>query len=343
MRLQSRWRQSQARSGVDDLQSSQLEDEFRAALELFEDEHGEIISAYWCEQVEGAVALTAGRAPATWTRLISPAPEFHRASDWAGREEPELALSLDRCDELAIHAAEALRGVNRRIMMKLVMRSACRLMIILDTVESEESAAARERTVSTEARELARLRRDYREFVDAATKLVYVGGVALGVALLALLYTMIASTLVAEGVSEKTIIGCLLAGAIGATVSVITRISNGTLSLGFDFRFARGATLFMGAMRPWIGSVFALLMFFMVTSGFVEILQIPADGINRFYYLCVLGFAAGFSERWAQDTLTGGLAGSASTDGAAASPASQRPRSRRKMETEADRDLPDAW
>lgn len=41
----------------------------------------------------------------------------------------------------------------------------------------------------------------------------------------------------------------------------------------------------------------------------------PADRSERFYFLCVVAFLAGFSERWAQDTLTGGLAKRAAPTG----------------------------
>ena len=113
---------------------------------------------------------------------------------------------------------------------------------------------------------------------------------------------------------ERTVIGCLVAGALGAVVSVIARINSGTFALDFDV--ARGYTLFLGALRPVIGSIFGLLAYCMLTSGFVDVFALPREGsIERFYFLCVIGFAAGFSERWAQDTLTGGLTGRGRTKG----------------------------
>ena len=78
-----------------------------------------------------------------------------------------------------------------------------------------------------------------------------------------------------EGIEERTIIGCLVAGALGAVVSVIARINSGTFDLDFDV--ARGYTLFLGALRPVIGSIFGLLAYFMLTSGFVDVFQLPDD------------------------------------------------------------------
>jgi hypothetical protein len=91
-------------------------------------------------------------------------------------------------------------------------------------------------------------------------------------------------------------------------VSVIARVNSGSFALDVDV--ARGYTLFLGALRPVIGSIFGVLSYFALTSGFVEVFKLPkAESIERFYFICVIAFAAGFSERWAQDTLTGGLTG----------------------------------
>jgi hypothetical protein len=108
-------------------------------------------------------------------------------------------------------------------------------------------------------------------------------------------------------VHASTIVGCLVAGAVGAVVSVIARVNSGSFALDVDV--SRGYTLFLGSLRPWIGSIFGLVIYFAVTSKFVQIFQVPKDETEAFYFLCVLAFAAGFSERWAQDTLTGGLTG----------------------------------
>ena len=79
-----------------------------------------------------------------------------------------------------------------------------------------------------------------------------------------------------------------------------------------------------------IGSVFGLLAFFMLTSKFVQVFDIPAQGsVQRFYFLCVIAFAAGFSERWAQDTLTGGPERARPREGPAAPAAKSRRASRR--------------
>jgi hypothetical protein len=309
VRIHFRWRQAvRDGSGASEEEQARLNLEYRDALTRFEHEHGQLVTAYWCADVESAVALTAGRPNTGWLRrLLSVAPRFHRVSDWATKDEPDIARALHHCDELAVRATEVLRGRSRRITIQLVMTSACHLLSLVDA-RGENPPQAHKAAVAAETRALANLRHDYREAANGDAQLVYFGGMAIGIALLALLYLVANSVVRGADVEERTVIGCLVAGALGAVVSVIARINSGTFALDFDV--ARGYTLFLGALRPVIGSIFGLLAYFMLTSGFVQVFKLPDEGtIERFYFLCVIGFAAGFSERWAQDTLTGGLSG----------------------------------
>ena len=64
-------------------------------------------------------------------------------------------------------------------------------------------------------------------------------------------------------------------------------------------------TFFLGGLRPVLGGVFAIAITFAVSGGLVHL---PVDtnpqADSRRFALLVLAFLAGFSERWAQDTLT---------------------------------------
>ena len=330
VRVHFRWRQAlRPESGATEAEQAQLGDAYHASLTTFEAEHGELVSSYWCAHVESAVALTAGRPRSgVVRRVLSVAPKFHRVSDWATKEEPDIARELHHCDELAIRAAEVLRGRNRRICIQLVMTTACHLLSLVDARGSRDPKE-HEEAIALHERELEGLRHYYREAANGDAQLVYFLGMAVGIACLALLYVVAGGILHAdEQVEDATIIGCLVAGAVGAVVSVIARVNSGSFALDSDV--ARGYTLFLGGLRPVIGSVFGLLAYFMLTSGFVEVFKLPAeDSIKRFYFLCVIAFAAGFSERWAQDTLTGGMTGRGRTPKDAApaepEPATARP------------------
>jgi hypothetical protein len=46
-----------------------------------------------------------------------------------------------------------------------------------------------------------------------------------------------------------------------------------------------------------------LALYFAVTSSLLDVFKLPGDDNKRFYFLLVIAFLAGFSERWARDTL----------------------------------------
>jgi hypothetical protein len=311
VRVHFRWRQSlDADAGVSEQERVALDREYHEARRRFEHEHGEIVSAYWCAGVESAVALTAGRPETGWVRrLLSVSPKFHRVSDWATRDEPEIARALHQCDELAIRACEVLRGRSRRIVVQLVMTSACHLLALVDASSRHSDPVHHKSALAAELHDLAELRHNYRQAANSDAQLIYFAGMVVGIAGIALLYLVAGGILQSkEQIEDATIVGCLVAGAVGAVVSVIARVNSGSFALDSDV--ARGYTLFLGGLRPVIGSVFGVLSYFALTSGVVEVFRVPTgDDIKRFYFLCVVAFAAGFSERWAQDTLTGGITG----------------------------------
>jgi hypothetical protein len=308
VRIHFRWRKAlRDDSGAGEEERATLDRAYHEALAGFEDEYGKMINAYWCADIESAVALTAGKPNnSRLRRLLSVSPRFHRVSDWATKDEPDIARALHHCDELAIRAGEVLRGRSRRIAIQLVMTSACHLLSLVDA-RGENPPQAHRAAVAAELHQLSEVRRSYRDSANGDAQLVYFAGMAIGIAALGVLYLAAGSILDKEGVHASTIVGCLVAGALGAVVSVIARVNSGSFSLDADI--ARGYTLFLGSLRPWIGSIFGLLIYFAVTSNFVQVFKVPADETDAFYFFCVLAFGAGFSERWAQDTLTGGLTG----------------------------------
>jgi hypothetical protein len=188
------------------------------------------------------------------------------------------------------------------------MTSACHLLALIDAKGEHRSATDHRKAIAAEQHELAMLRHDYRQAANGDAQLVYFAGMVVGIALLVLLDVVAGGILHAtENIDDATIVGCLVAGAVGAVVSVIARVNSGSFALDVDV--ARGYTLFVGSLRPVIGSIFGLVAYFALTSGFVEMFRLPPEHSKRFYFLCVIAFVAGFSERWAQDTLTGGLSG----------------------------------
>jgi hypothetical protein len=119
-------------------------------------------------------------------------------------------------------------------------------------------------------------------------------------------------------------VAALIAGAIGAVVSVVQRINAGQFELDYDV--GRPYAFFLGGLRPLIGGAFALAITFAFTSGLLH-LPISAKDPEADHKLAVfvVGFLAGFSERWAQDTLTTALPAAAGPAPAKAKAAPEAP------------------
>jgi hypothetical protein len=96
-----------------------------------------------------------------------------------------------------------------------------------------------------------------------------------------------------QSVSTRFFFACYSAGALGAMVSVLTRMRSSTFSL--DYEVGRTAAFWLGAIRPFIGAIFGLFIYFALQSELLQ-LQEPAE-TKAFFFFTLLAFVAGFSER----------------------------------------------
>ncbi len=263
---------------------------YDAARRSFERRHGEIVSAYWCSHVESAVALTERRRGRGW---LAPSFGFHRESDWATKEAPAVAAELHRCDELAVRANTVLTGVRERICLRLVIAAASHLLSLVDDPAAPSDAAMQTEALKREQEALARAEKYYRGAANGQAQMVYFGGM---VTIAAIATIWLAYDWSISGAA-------FMAGSLGAVVSVIQRINTGRFTLEYDV--GGPYAFFLGGLRPLIGGLFALAISFAFTSELLHLPlpQGPSSSDQRFA-LFVIGFMAGFSERWAQDTLT---------------------------------------
>jgi hypothetical protein len=91
-------------------------------------------------------------------------------------------------------------------------------------------------------------------------------------------------------------------GGTGAIVSVMQRMGTGKLSL--QYRAPRWQLVLLGVFRPILGCVFGGLVAMIYVAGLLPVQPPNASDEARLGFLAVLGFAAGFTERLAQDMLT---------------------------------------
>src|SRR3954447_26564403 len=271
-----------------------LQHSYDHARRGFEHRHGEIVSAYWCSHVESAVALTHHPRRFSW---LSPIPRFHRESDWATQNAPDIARELHRCDELAVRAQIVLRGIRQRICLRLVMASAAHLLSLVDARAAHSDEKKIEAALEEERTALDKADAYYCTAANGQAQIVYFVGMVFTAALISLVAGI---CLTADWAGAEY--AALIAGAVGAVISVVQRINAGQFDLEYDV--GRPYAFFLGGLRPLIGGASALVITFAFKSGVLHLpLSKDHTTAEEQFALVVLGFISGFSERFAKDTL----------------------------------------
>src|SRR5438128_1284804 len=177
------------------------------ALRAFQQRHGQIIGCYWCTQIESGVALTERRRLGGW---LQPVYSFHRESDWATHNAPDVAAELHRCDELAVRAKTVLTGVRQRICMQLVMSSAAHLLSLVDTRARHANDGDTDIALERERAAITKTENYYHEAANGQAQMVYFGGMASVTVALAIIAAV---WLTYDWASP---LAALIAGAVGA-------------------------------------------------------------------------------------------------------------------------------
>jgi hypothetical protein len=287
-----------------DLESSRrpytgaAEERYRDFEARFEAQQGKIVSAYWCTDEASAIVLTIKRRPL----LLADTVRLHWATDWSTRDKPKLMTLLYECESLAVKVQEVLRDTSRRLAMQSLFNV---ISFVLGFAETERSRNERAIAAVSETtrKHLKEIEKYYRKAAARSGQIVYVGGVLLGMVPMVLL-AFLAWLLIANAKHFDSPAGigllCFSAGGVGAMVSVMSRLSTGSVRL--DWEFGKDTLRTLGALRPFVGAVFGLITFLALKSGIVDLTV--GDKNNTYYYI-VFAFVAGFSERFAQDMLLG--------------------------------------
>jgi len=322
-------------------------DIFPDLLRVFGDQRGGLITAYFCENIRVGAALTdiwsAADRPdgpimsvaerERWRGELTQRSEWERLKDWAkghfretagstaihleptfgDPDSPRAKQILFRCLKVHYQALEYLKPKPRKICMRMTFNVITMLLGTLDNrigrgepASAFDQSHADQRTLeheleSTEAYYLIAVRR--------AARIHYMLGMLIGLPLAGLvayvLYTF------HELPTNMSI--AFAAGAAGALVSVMERLTSGKLEMNHEAGRAINVTL--GLIRPFIGALFAVALYFFVSGDLVSVFQLPDDPQSQRYFFAGLAFIAGFSERFAQDMVAQGksAAGAAPT------------------------------
>jgi hypothetical protein len=287
---------------------------FDEKVKRFERDEGEIVEAYWCRKDASAVALTRKRVTRGRLGPIGEREEdeYHlfRVSDWvtgAGGEIPNL---LHECDVLAIKAATGLEGIQQAVAMQWLQSVEAHLLGFIERHrEAEPTKGETQRFVARQRGELSRIEDYYQSAGEKRARVYYVNGMLLGgVTALGIVGVLVGLILQAFGApsleaqSMRDFYIAYAAGGVGAVVSVLMRMSRGD-RFTIDHELGSRGVFRLGAFRPLIGAVSGVALYFLVQT---PLLSIDPDARTLSYY-AILGFLAGFSERWTQVILSGAM------------------------------------
>jgi hypothetical protein len=288
-------RQQELSAGEHGPYEGPAEQRYRDFVDRFEAQNGAIVSQYWCTSEASGIALTIKRRPF----LLADTVRLHWATDWSTKDKPKLMRLLYECETLAVKVQEVLRDTSRRLAIQSLFNVISFVLAFAETPHANEDKAVTEisRSTRTGLREIDTF---YRHAAERSGQITYVGGMLFGM-LIPLLISIAGWIVVGNNHGSAVGIGllCFSAGAVGALVSVMSRLSSGKVTL--DWEYGKDTLRTLGSLRPFVGAVFGLITYLSLKSGVIGIDLANKAGSS--YYFVVFSFAAGFSERLAKDML----------------------------------------
>lgn len=333
------------------------EEIFQELLEVFGAQRGGVITAYFCENIRVAAALTdifsASDRPdgpilsldeleaekeriANRTRLQRIADWFrghfgehasntaiHIEPTFGDPDSPRAKQILFRCLKVHYQALEYLKPKPRKICMRMTFNVITMLLGTLDNrIGRGEKASAFDQSHAdqrTLEEELASTEAYYLNAARRTSRMHYLLGMMIGLPLAgAVAYVLYK---IDSLPTDMAII--FAAGSVGALVSVMERLTTGKLEMNHEV--GRATNVSLGLIRPFIGALFALALYFFISGELVSVFNLPEEDVQP-YFFAGIGFLAGFSERFAQDIVaqTKPAAGAAAAAAPGRAPAAAR-------------------
>jgi hypothetical protein len=300
--------------------------ELRAA---FTRRHGVIIDEFYCHKTTGAAALTENCLVMVY-----------------GHDDAAIAKLLFECEMLSSEMRQTLSGPSRMICMERVFTVVRTLLHLLDEEEQpseppdHQSAEqpiedlTRRRAIEYQRQAIRSVESYYTRTAERVSIRSYIFGMCAAIVAGLYVATMLSYLLIdvsdtttrirnVVGTPPDSMVVCLLAGGAGAVFSVMQRVTMRKLTV--DHTAGRFMVLALGAIRPIVGAASAFIIYSLVRSGILP-LEVPQSDEETYFWV-VLGFLAGFSERFAQDTIAmteGRLSGGGSLMNQGGEPATDR-------------------
>jgi hypothetical protein len=281
--------------------AQQADQEFRDRLKEFELHEGSLAAVYWSTRNASAIAMTVGNPRSRRNPLVDTDNEvrLHRVTDWVTKDAEPVADILHACDLLAIRVGEILRGTSERIAMRWLYAVQEHVLGYIERTPQHDAGKNARDLIAEQRRELARIEDYYLRAGAKSGRIVYVTGMLIGATVIALACA-IAAIVLTRGAHDwnhdvQVLLLCTSAGAVGALVSVLSRMSGGGDKFTVDFEVGRPLLRRLGIYKPLVGSVFGLALYYLLVSG---ILMTQAPHGKTTYFYAIVAFLAGFSERF---------------------------------------------
>ena len=274
--------------------------------EAFESAEGGIASTYYDFEIQAATALTQ-RTRRRRFGVFSPSTTYglHSVNNETDPDDVALLNLNDRVGRLFTDCAAYLSGqdlsvcadslysIQTNLFSYISGRAASRKQGITEYDDAE--------LVTSAGRQLDNVDQHYRRAAQRDAQIHYFGGMMLGLLALTLLGALLSFADLPG--PDRYVDAAFIAGATGAVVSVMSRMSSGSLKLRFET--GKWYIRYLGMFRPFIGAVFGVMLYALLAGGVLAV-DPPADETQAFFFYVVVAFLAGFSERFAQDMLSVG-------------------------------------
>jgi hypothetical protein len=304
-------------------------------LSAFGRPRGGVVTAYFCQHLRVAAALTDIHRAALLGESLPQASDVEgdadhaadgsRTAAWIGRRrearrevyaasssalhiecahgdpvDAKARAILFGCLDLHYRAIEFLTPKPRKVCMRMIMGVVSSLLGMLD----ERRASGRPGELDPHEVEgltavIEHARGYYDRSAQRQAQIEYFIGMAVGlVLLLGGLFTL--GVLTGASFGTEPLLYTPLAAGLGAFVSVLARMTRGQLLLSYES--GRTIMRLLGVIRPLLGGLFGAAVYVLLAGGLLTI-DPPAGKPELFFYIGI-AFISGFSERFAQDMVT---------------------------------------
>jgi hypothetical protein len=277
---------------------------YEAARATFEADNGKIVDEHWSER--SPVGVVTCRQRGRWGHEQW---WLHRQTGSMATDHPEFARLLRDAARQSVRASNVLSGMSQRIAISNLFS------LTRDIIGSLDVVGAKPTGLGVYQGDLAGIAAYTGQAGARQAQIVYLRGVLRGLGALLVLVpvlTVLISALDSSEIDPMLFVGSLIAGSLGATMSVLIRMSGGKFDVNHEI--GREYVSNLGLARPYIGAVFALLLYFAVQGGLLHQVTVPKPGDGEFAFYVAGAFAIGFSERFAKEIVRTAEAGAGSGD-----------------------------